>query len=72
VICPKINLKFDGVSGSFCTCQNLQSKQIAGFIRISQIKTPNFKKMGLYNSTMAISTGFTAETFINGERMGRE
>ncbi len=38
----------------------MQSAKIANFIRISQIKTPNlYKKWGFYNSTMAISTGFT-------------
>jgi hypothetical protein len=42
------------------SCQNLQPAQIADYNRISKNKNPkSIPEMGLYNSTMALSTGFT-------------
>ena len=47
-------------------CQNLQSSQIADFKWISQIKSPkSIQEMGFYNSTMALSSGFTFGVNVN-------
>ena len=44
----------------------MQSSQNADFKWISQVKSPkSIQKMGLYNSTMAISIGFTVGLNVN-------
>jgi hypothetical protein len=48
------------------SCHNLQPAQIAGFTWISQMQNPkSIQEMGFYNSTMAISTGFTVGLNVN-------
>jgi hypothetical protein len=46
--------------------QNLQPAKIAGFIWISKTQNPkSIPEMELYNSTMAISKGFTVGLNVN-------
>jgi hypothetical protein len=60
-----VGLSLTLVSLSLKVC-SLQSKQISGFFWISEMQKPQiYTKMGFYDSTMALSTGFTVGLDVN-------